>query len=79
MEKKIIECDRCGKSGAQEYYAHVDRVSDAAGGMENVHERVDLCPKCTCLALRELLGRLDYRQAREWAKFWKERKPVNRG
>lgn len=54
-------CDKCGKkSDVPIVTASIitDRVADAAGGMENVHESIDLCTTCAGVWLGYLLDNI---------------------
>jgi len=67
MSHKVTKyCDRCDKK-IEEYGPPVslipdiavwlDRMADAAGGMEDVHNTYDVCPKCMKGFLNELLSK----------------------
>jgi hypothetical protein len=43
MKHGLITCDVCGAVGARTCDFHVDRCSDAAGGMDDQYESMDLC------------------------------------
>ena len=66
MKKEIVVCDRCGKDGAQTISACVDRVSDAAGSMENEWDSVDLCPDCLYPVVGDLLATLGYEERKDF-------------
>jgi len=47
MELKILCCDSCdAREGVQTISVPVDRVATGAGDMDDVHDRIDQCPKC---------------------------------
>jgi hypothetical protein len=67
-DKHVITCTVCGKDGATVFRVKVDRRMDAAGSMEDVWERIDLCPDHTSSALRILLHGFGYGEARNWVR-----------
>lgn len=72
--REVIDCDGCGEHHphAKAISVFVDRCMDPAGSMDDVWERVDLCPECMALHLNIFLGKNGSADlGRDWIKLVK--------
>ena len=69
-QETITRCDkcglRCGGKGHTRISVYVDRQMDAAGSMDDVEERLDLCSACCGRELEHGLQALSYEQRANW-------------
>lgn len=78
MAKHIYyTCDRCGRKLPDDYSplcVIVDRQADAAGGMENVVEKIDLCQNCLTAVVGWLLEGKSYEERQTFLEFVRGKK-----
>lgn len=76
MEPDYKLCDKCKEHTSLSIVLCTDRRMDAAGSMENITHKIDLCHECMCNALKYSLRKLmnDYylhKQLLEWCQIRK--------
>lgn len=79
MKKTINICDRCGRECFYEsIYATVDRVTDAAGSMDDIVEDVDLCPLCMRARMEQMVQQMTPSQRAAWVEASRKKPEVRR-
>ncbi len=67
MERKVVDCDRCGAPDSVEqgrFDVAVDRGLDAAGSNETDYRKVDLCPGCMAVELKAIIKKMSLEEGR---------------
>ena len=69
MKRYTLDCDLCPAKDVERCLtlsAVVDRQMDAAGSMDDVCDRLDLCPQCANRVLQHMLKKMDKGQAKDF-------------
>ena len=69
MERKVVDCDRCGAPNSVEqgrFQVAVDRGLDAAGSNETDYRNVDLCESCMAAELKAIVKKMTLEEGKDF-------------
>jgi len=67
MERKVVDCDRCGAPDSVEqgrFKVPVHRGLDAAGSNSTDFQDIDLCPGCMAAELKAIIKEMSFEQGK---------------